>query len=372
MQDAPTLEPTFRVMRSEDIDDVLEVLLAAFGPEWPKIPIRVPPLDHLKWKINTPQADPDDSTVIEIDGRIVGYSGSGGRDAWLRGERRGGWTGGDQCVHPEFQGLGLTNAQREWWRVAGAGKWQRLSIREGSNNPRLRLPSDRRGGRLRIANKVDVLRLPMKPVAMASAGRYDSRVLSLRPVLRAARLYSKMLESRLRKRRFSTPTAPLTTTSVDSFDTRADELWARAAHQLDFAVLRDSTYLNWRYCDPRAGDYRVRAAEDNGELVGWIVTATRLKDAEIVDLLAVPDNDNVTRALVDDAIATARRDGARSLSVLMPQVHPYRETFLRYGFIASRLPKPMGFDRRRDDLLDFLGWDAGARIHFAFGDTDHV
>ena len=194
----------------------------------------------------------------------------------------------------------------------------------------------------------------------------------MRPVLRAGRLYLKMLATRMRWSRFSTPAPALEMRSVDSFDERADALWNRARRRFDFAVVRDRTYLNWRYCDPRAGDYQVRAAEDDGELLGWIVVASRLKAAEIVDLLTVPRDEGVLRVLIEDVIAIARRDGATSLSVLMPRRHRYRETLLRYGFIPSRLPKPMGLGRPRESTLDFLAWDAGARLHVAFGDNDHV
>ncbi len=32
---------------------------------------------------------------------------------------------------------------------------------------------------------------------------------------------------------------------------------------------RNRDYLNWRYCDPRAGGFLVTQAEENGRLVGF-------------------------------------------------------------------------------------------------------
>ena len=370
--DSSASEPTFRRMRSEDIDAVFEVIQASFGEEWPKIPIRVAPLDHFKWKIGPPQALPDDASVVEIDGRIIGYSGSAQRDVWVRGQRLPGSRGGDVCVHPDFQSRRFTHARRAWSRAERINKPERFNISEGSTHPRLRPTSDRKDQHVPVANQVDMLTLHLNAAAVAWEGRHDPGGVSLRPVLRAARMYAKMLMARMRRRRFPTPAPPVAMRAVESFDEQADALWDRALHEFDFAVVRDSTYLNWRYCDPRAGDYHVRAAEDDGELAGWIVVASRLKAAEIVDLLTAPRDEGVLRALIEDAIAIARRDGATSLTLLMPREHQYRKTLLRYGFIPSRLPKPMRFGRRRSSVLDFLGWDAAARLHIAFGDSDHV
>ena len=140
----------------------------------------------------------------------------------------------------------------------------------------------------------------------------------------------------------------------------------------DFAVVRDREHLNWRYCDPRAGVYSVRAAERDGDLAGFIVTAFRGGDSQLVDVLALPGDEGALRALIEDAIAALRDEGGTSLTVLMPRSHPYRETFHRYGFVPTKWVSNMGYREREDSLLDFVESDKDARLHVAFGDTDHI
>ena len=70
---------------------------------------------------------------------------------------------------------------------------------------------------------------------------------------RAARASVRFAASGARSRPAPEAAAGLTFREVERFDRRLDELWERARTEFDFALVRDSRALNWRYCDPRAG-----------------------------------------------------------------------------------------------------------------------
>ena len=358
----------YREVRPEDVPEILTLLEQSFERGWPNIPLQVPPLEHLCWKMDSPQLIPGDASVIELDGRIIAYNGTVGRDVWVRGERVPGRSGVDLAVHPDFQGTGLVGPWREWRRARRPNP-EPVGIGEGSTHPRLRRSSRRRNERRLIANRVDVLTLPLSMTAIA---RGSSGIGSPLTWARAGRTIAKSIGGRVRHRRLPEVARLPAVREVASFDESADELWERARESWDFAVVRDRRYLNWRYCDPRAGVYRVTAVGDDPRLDGFMVTALLGQDAQLVDVLTAPGDLNALRALVADAIEDARRRGAASLSVQMARHHPYREVLLRCGFVPTKWVRTMGFNERRSWALGFLADDARARLHVAFGDTDHI
>jgi len=360
-------EPSFRTIRPEDLPEVAELLDVAFEGRWPGFPIRVSTLEHLHWKLDSPQVIPGGTTLLELDGRIVGYDGSVGRDVWLSGRRHPGWAMVDSTVHPQFQGRGLSKLHLRHYLARWADVQQPVALDEGSTHPRLNQSSGLGSERVRLANAIDVLTLPLDIAAQARQA-----LRSPRSALKFARLLSKMLGNRVRWRSARTSDSSLTIRTIDSFDERADALWERARRDFDFAVVRDSQYLNWRYCDPRAGIYRVRAAERDGDLLGFAVAAAVGTDARIVDLLAAPGEAGLLRRLIDDVAGSARHEGAARISIQCPRVHPYREVLHRLGFVGSGSVPNIGFRPRNDSVLAFLGVERAARLHIAFGDTDSI
>ena len=363
-------EPNFRPLQPGDVEAVLDVFLAAFERGWPNIPISVSPLEHLQWKIDCPQPVPDGASVAEIDGRIIGYVGTVGRDAWVRGRRLYGRSGVDTAIHPDFQGRGINALWREWERDRRDPNLEEAGLGEGSTHPRLLRSQRRRNDRGFVAHKADVLVLPLDFAAVVSGGgpRWSPRALA-----RAARLLGRQLLSRLRFRPFGEPPRALEVQAINSFDERADRLWERTRDSFEFAVVRDRTYLNWRYCDPRAGIYEVRAAvRPDGELAGYVVYGAIGRDAQIVDLFVEPGNVEAQRVLIEEVIGIARGKRAASLAIPMPRLHPYRDTLRRYGFIVSRPIPNLGYGHDRPRPNDFLLTESRAQYHYAFGDSDHI
>ncbi len=367
-------EATFRYMGLQEVERAYELVMLAFGEQWPNLPIKVSRLEHLRWKLSGPRAVPTDPEIAEVGGRIVGYIGGSTRQMWVKGELARGWYGGDYCIHPDFQGRGLIGAWTDWRDQQHELHIEPdlFGISEGSTHPRLIRFSRRREGRALVANKVDRLTLPLDVGAIARGGDGTGGRASPRTLLRGGKTMLQMLITRLRWRPPSEAAPALRLQTVEQFDERADRLWEQAREVFDFAVVRDREHLNWRYCDPRAGVYRVRAVDDGDELLGFMVTGAFGRAAQIVDVLIVPGAEGALRLLVEDAIAQAREDDASSLTVMMPRHHPYRETFLRHGSIKSNRVGATGFSRKHRSTLGFLERDRKARLHVALGDDDHV
>jgi hypothetical protein len=339
--------------------------VAAFGADWPSVPISVPARDHLEWKMSSPQLVPDHASVVELDGQLIGYWGSINRDVWFDGERCAGRFGVDKLIDPEFQGQGLSSIHREWLKNERPSTVAAVNAGVHSNHARLLASANRRGARVLTGNEVQLLRRPVRvgATALDAARRADAR-----RVLGALRSALRLVAGRLRYRP-RRGAASLSVEDVVQFDEGADALWSRVRSDFDYAVVRDRAYLNWRYCDPRAGDYSVRSVTRAGELLGFMVSGVRSGELVVVDYLA--SDAGALDALIADALGTANRDELPAVSVVLPRQHRDRETFLRAGFLVAGVLANHGHTPGISRAVPRLT-DPRARIHVALGDEDAV
>ncbi len=162
-------------------------------------------------------------------------------------------------------------------------------------------------------------------------------------------------------------------TTLERFDDRVGKLFEDAAEAFDFLIVREKNYMNWRYCDPAGGRFTVRAAEEQGRLLGFLVFKIGEGEGYVADLLVLPGRIDVVRSLVEDALRIFREAGVELVNCWMISRHPYNRVLRKYGFIDTR--KDVGFKCRPVSLdeseLEFLS-DEGSRIHLTHGDTDWV
>jgi hypothetical protein len=162
-------------------------------------------------------------------------------------------------------------------------------------------------------------------------------------------------------------------TTLERFDDRIGECFDEAVKSFDFLVVRSRDYMNWRYCDPAAGRFTVRTAQQAGRILGYLVFKVSQESAYIADLLALPGRIDVVRSLIEDAFHLFREAGVEIATCWMISRHPYNGILRKYGFSDSR--RSVGFRYFTVSLdeseLEFLG-DAGVRIHLNHGDSDWI
>lgn len=156
---------------------------------------------------------------------------------------------------------------------------------------------------------------------------------------------------------------------VKAFDSRFDKLMSEAAKRYRIIVARDSAYLNWRFFSNPQNKYTVYSYEENGEILGYVVTkkyrAAASLTGDIVDVLAV--NSNVFVKLIGKVIGEFNAEGITAIKTWMndPELLKvleklgFRETEESHHFIvrnnSGRLP---------DDIFDFGNW------YITMGDID--
>jgi len=129
--------------------------------------------------------------------------------------------------------------------------------------------------------------------------------------------------------------------NVTRFDERFDMFWERLAMEQVILIVRDSSYLNWRYASyPFAG---VQSFELSGgeELLGYSVIhisvdEDRLRFAALLELAGPDREDLLLEQLLEEAVGRAIRGGAHYM-IARATTPRCGELLLRHGFRARDL-----------------------------------
>ena len=366
---------------------LVELLRLGFngGPAW--FPYSDRHVDHLMWSVrDCPRkawlelVERGDDLVAFFWGRESGFL--------VRGVEHTVAEGGDLALDPSLQGKGFYSRMRDVHR-----KWEHRQGIQFSvatiDHPAIVHVSRQRGRSIYPANSIRIMFRPLDFGRLGSLAAYggakagaSNTNLALqarrrrlpRPLwLRSLVWRARLLRSSLFHRTSPAARADWTIRTVTRFDERVDDFFREAATAFDFIQVRDATYLNWRYCDPRSGPFAVRVAEQDGRILGYCVLLTFDRRPAIADLLALPGRIDVVRSLVEDAVAEFRRRGAASVIIHTVRRHPYNDVLRRSGFLdrkgtAIATVSPAWLPRTE---LEFLA-EPGARIQLMLGDTDYV
>jgi hypothetical protein len=166
------------------------------------------------------------------------------------------------------------------------------------------------------------------------------------------------------------------------FGTEFDDLYERAAVDFDLIIAREHRYLNWRYADPRGGDFISRTARQDGRLVGYIVHKKEEREGShflnVVDAIIDPALPEIMPLLLFDTISMARGLGIETILCCLPEQHPYEQHFADMGFLSQVRftgDRPMSIiclERGNSEGGMELFNTEDLRPHIMLGDTDWV
>jgi hypothetical protein len=361
---------TVRNPGEADEAQIVELLSRAFR-RWPEFEIPASAIEHLRWKMRSDPVAGRHHWVGVLDGRIVVMRLRVIRRFRVRGRDCLARDGVDAAVDPDYQERGLYGAmvdqskERPQYYEVDFGIWY-------SSNPRLQRRDARKGSK-RLANPIQVLQKPYRARAIVRRRheRYGGRLPAPLAVLR---ITLETALNRIGHRPYLRPLRPgWSITTQERFDARFDAFFDEAARPFDFLLVRGSDYLNWRYCEPAAGKFTVRVAEQDGKILGYLVFKISEGNGYVADILALPERLDVVRSLIEDALRLLREARVELVSCWMIARHPYNGILRRYGFVDSR--RDVGFVYKAVTLdpeaFDFLE-EANARIHLVHGDSDWI
>ncbi len=352
---------TLEELREWDLEACVALLQAAFEG-WPGQPIDVPAIDHLRWKLAAPGPIPGRAHLLELDGRLVALGIYLTRSYRVQGTTHRVLETGDAAVHPEHQEEGLYRRRRELKEEFVERDYDftiNFSTNERVATYRRNRGRESEAGRPRILVRVNkVWRIPAHVVPPGRRRWIWTLVPAALLTIRA-----------WWQRRRQPPPRDWRITTTEQFDDRVDALFEAAASKFDFVQERDQTLLNWRYADPRAGDYTILLAEEAEALLGYAVVRRAGSAGWVMDLLTLPDRLDVAQSLV--AAATEVLEDCEAITCWVTSGHPYEpliraQGFLDLGGYTGMMTRSTGADAERFAPLATMN----GRVHVMTGDTD--
>lgn len=162
--------------------------------------------------------------------------------------------------------------------------------------------------------------------------------------------------------------------NVKSFGVDIDHFWEKISQQYIFVVKKDREYLNWRYCDPRAGEYRIKMAVNDDEVLGFIVYQVfkyenKYQTGRIIDFLTLPKRDDVGFALVDEALESFEENTVNYVDCLVFRGHSHQKILEVFGFVDRREPIYIRYNLSgKGETSLLLDKSNPEKLHFCHGD----
>lgn len=163
-------------------------------------------------------------------------------------------------------------------------------------------------------------------------------------------------------------TKGLIISEISSFDERADDLWLKVSKDPRIMVVRDRSYLNWRYFDIPNVKFTVYLAENDGQTLGYAVVKCEeyngLKLGRIFDLAVPPGQENITYSLLLKVIEFFKKERADLIVYRIISNKSQYRILRKCGFInsfpiakhARFIVRPITSNISQKVLLDSDNW----------------
>ena len=359
---------TIRLYEEGDDEGIVELLDLVFDG-WPNYDITCSPLDHWRWKYLSSEGTPYIS-VAEDGGIIVGCNLGYPVSFRVSGKSITGFYASDTAVHPNYRGRRISSKIIEYQNNHFAGLGAKLTY-WGTSNPiyvskgkrtRLSLP-------FKVTNFVRVLNIDKQLHAMPGPNPFLNK--AGYTVLKTLNTIRNSLEKRDRL-------APkFEIREIDEFPSKINLLTEEVASNHPFMVERAQEYLNWRYTDPRAGEFMVKTAHDytDGEILGCcVIRVNRIRRdysvGFIMELMAFPGRLDVVDGLLKHAVTYFDLQGVNIVNILASEGQSYQRTLNRNGFLNSRVEPHVFLNTLVNEGI--IPRKTGKPGYFTFGDLDSL
>jgi GNAT superfamily N-acetyltransferase len=136
----------------------------------------------------------------------------------------------------------------------------------------------------------------------------------------------------------------LTMAPVERFNGESDRLWQSLRARYDFAVERESDYLNWRYLDHPSAGYKAWALREGGRLKGFSVTRTvdlQYRLGSIGELFVEGWDPGLATAFLTLLLDQFRRERVAIVASWLLMHSPLLPSYRKNGFRVRSLQQPL-------------------------------
>jgi hypothetical protein len=277
----------------------------------------------------------------------------------------------DVGVHPDFRGQGIYNQFLPIREKLIKDNEIKLSYGLGGN-PILIKHVQRAGERMSfpfiISKMVKIRDINLHQKYFPGSGekqRLGYHILKTLNYFRSARDVSDSQECTIRE--------------IKVFKDDIDTFWNKLNDRYGFIMIRNKEYLNWRYCDIRAGEYIVKVAKSGKEIIGYSVFKISKVNPDypigyIVDLLTLPGRIDVVSSLISDGVDYFIHNDVNCIMTNVVKNSMIESILYNEGFITN-LSNPLFITYRsyyRNNETNILSKYKSNEIHYSYGDYDGI
>jgi len=357
-------ELTTRSYLPGDEEQIVPLLKTAFSG-WPFFDIDCLPVDHWRWRyLDNPQHS--SNLVVVLDGdRIVACGHNVVHDLMINGYKVLASYGTDACVHPEYQGRGiyrilvdsLMNKQEE----IGVEFNYMVTVEPKviqSRSQKAATPNNF-PYRVKYFERVEDINLHIKMRGLS--GEYGWRL--------------KHFIEQARSKPIKPPIESVEIRRVERFEEDSESFLEEMCKSYDYIKHRTLEYLNWRYLDPRGGNYNVEALYENGVFKGYgVFRINKLEEYHIgyiVDILTLPHRIDLAESLMLSGLDFFKRNQVNNVVYQVVEGHLYEELFKQYGFYGEEANRHIFYNNHENENLN-IEKIPPKKIHFPFGDLTGI
>ena len=163
----------------------------------------------------------------------------------------------------------------------------------------------------------------------------------------------------------------------NNIDDSFDSLWERSKLIYPNMVIRDRSYLKWRYMSDANPHYFVLGAEDlHGTLRAYLVfrcfDRNGVRQGHVFDLMSDRAGENLVLALVSKALDIMRDEAAEIAVCMLPKKSPYCKAFRKLGFFLVPNKNLLFICRANSPQVCKDGISDWSKWHITLGDSDFV
>jgi len=354
-----------RYFRLGDEVEIIELLRSAF-PRWAELDSA---LDLWKWKyLDNPLNS--DIVVAEYDGHVVGVNHDARVYIKIGETSTLSHLDGNTVVDPAQRGKGLASKIAYFSRDLRRENNVNFTL-WSSSNPII-IDFDRRLG-LGVFPHLISCMVRIKDIHAHLRARKSKKPL-------AKKYGYQLLKNLMKIRNTFSPgelgkLGSIEIVDAPNFCPQIDTFWGKVRGHYNYALERNSLYLNWRYTDPRAGKFVIKQAVEGDQILGYVILESKKEggysEGYISDLLASPNRDDVADTLMAEACSYFDRLNINSINFWVAKNHPYLGIAERHGFLDSRYKIYIGCSRGAD-RAEFSRIESSppSKVHFQFGDMD--
>ena len=376
MDNTKTVDYHIRPYQSGEEEQLVEFLNIGFNG-WPNFDLDYSPVEHWKWKFLENPLGLNSIAVAEIDDKIIGFNGEIYQYVKVGDKLLFSRRSADLAVHPDYRRMGVSTQMSSLKKELRQRKGVQMGYSASGN--RIILQYRKKHGNLFFPHVL------CEKVCIKDVDKFLERHnIKYKFIIKIGFLALKNINAIVNAIKFNRNNSyndnDIIIRRIHEFDENIDRFWGSIKDGYYFIIERTQKYLNWRYCDKRGGDYYVVIAEQDGDILGYIVLRiNRILDdypeGTIVDLLTLPDRLDVARKLIVHAVDYFNENKVISVNVWTVKNHPYDVLYERYGFIEITRTARTVFNTTPVDVGE--EWELfesaqPSQLHIQLGDLDWI